>query len=296
MAPAPAARTSVRTRADRCPGVLSPWLADDGALLRVRLVGGALSGAQLSGLLDLAAAYGDGALHLTSRANVQVRAVPVPVPDDVVAEVARLGLLPSPAHERVRNLLVSPLTGRSGGAADLRPLAAALDAGLCADPALADLPARFLLALDDRGDLLDRGPDLAALALDAASARLWAGGLAGPVVPLVEVPDRLLDLARRFLALRGDGPTAPWHVTELPGGGAAALGPFSPADPPVPVGPPPHGVLRQDDGRTALHLAVPDGALTRDLLAGVPVDAALMAGLVVTPWRSVVVPDLEVAP
>ena len=287
---APTHAPGARTRPDRCPGVLEPWLAEDGALLRIRLVGGLLTRTQLAGLAALSRTWGDGSLHLTTRANVQVRAVPVPVPDEVVAGIEDLGLLPSRTHERARNVLVSPLTGRAGGQADLRPLAAALDEALRADPALAGLPGRFLLALDDRGDLLDLGPDLAAVALDRRTARLWAGGRAGEVVPLAEVPGALVALARRFLDRRGTGPTAPWHVAELPGG-AADLGPFAAAPVPTPVTRPAHGPLRQDDGRRALHLDVPEGLLTPPLVEQLLGTGA--AEVVVTPWRSVVVPDLE---
>lgn len=285
-------RPETRHRADRCPGVLRPWVAEDGALLRIRLVGGVLRRDQLAGLACLSAEYGDGALHVTARANVQVRGVPLPVPDGLVERVLSLGLLPSPAHDRVRNIMVSPLTGRSGGRADLRPVARALDEALRGDPMLAALPARFLFCLDDRGDLCDRTSDLAAVAVAPDRARLWAGGRAGEVVDLAQVPGRLMDLAHRFLAVRGSGPTGWWHVSELPGGGTD-LGPFRPADPPPRAPAPPYGSLVQDDGRHTRHLAVPDGVLSPALLDRVLACAA--DEVVVTPWRSVLLPDLAAA-
>ena len=187
----------VRARPDRCPGVLRPWPADDGALLRVRLVGGRLATAQLAGLAALAREHGDGDLHLTSRGNLQLRAVPDTAP--VVVGVRALGLLPSDAHERVRNVLVSPLTGRVGGprTCDRAPPPTTR----CSAPTrdCAELPARFLVCLDDRGDLADRSPDLAVEAVDPTRVRLRAGGWAGPLVPLAEAPGHLLALVHRFL-------------------------------------------------------------------------------------------------
>lgn len=281
-----------RLRADRCPGVLRPWVAEDGALLRVRIPGGRLHREQLAGLAALAREHGDGNLHVTVRANVQLRGVPLPVPRDVVTGIESLGLLPSRTHERVRNVMASPLTGRLGGLADLRPVVFGLDYAIRADPALADLPARFLLCLDDRGDLHDQPADLAAVAVGPDEARLWAGGLAGGTVRLAEVADALADLARRFLAARGDGPTACWHVVELPGG-ANDLGPFRPEASPEPCPPPDHGWLTQDDGRRAKHVAVPDGLLTSRLLEEVLDTAG--DEVLVTPWRSLLLPDLETA-
>ena len=63
------ARSQSRTRRDLCPGVLRPWPADDGALVRVRLIGGEVTRAQLRRLGRVAETYGDGNVHLTSRAN-----------------------------------------------------------------------------------------------------------------------------------------------------------------------------------------------------------------------------------
>src|SRR5690348_6317728 len=121
-APAP------RTRGDLCPGVLRPWPADDGSLVRLRLVGGHLTGPQLSALLDVAERFGDGAVHVTSRANLQVRGLDSdPLPEHIVVAFEQTGLLPSRTHELVRNILVSPQSGFSGGRADLREVAADLD-------------------------------------------------------------------------------------------------------------------------------------------------------------------------
>jgi precorrin-3B synthase len=282
-----------RHRPDRCPGVLRPWVAEDGALLRVRLAGGRLHRQQLAGLAALAEEYGDGRLHLTVRANLQLRGVALPVPDRLVDRIEALGLLPSRTHERVRNVIASPLTGRVGGVADLRPVVTALDEAIRADPALADLPARFLFCLDDRGDLHDQPADLSAVAVAPDRARLWAGGLAGETVPLGAVAGSLVALARRFLRLRGEGPTARWHVAELDGGGDA-LGDFRPGASRPACAPPPPGRLTQDDGRRARHLVVPSGSLAPEVLDDVHATAG--EEVVVTPWRSLLLPDLETGP
>ena len=56
--------TKTRVRRDLCPGVTRPWLAKDGALVRLRLVGGRLTTDQLKMLAEIAARYGDGDIHL----------------------------------------------------------------------------------------------------------------------------------------------------------------------------------------------------------------------------------------
>ncbi|RLV56363.1 sulfite reductase subunit beta [Aeromicrobium phragmitis] len=281
---------STRTRADRCPGVLRPWIADDGALVRLRLAGGPLR--HLHNLLDLAERWGDGALHLTSRANVQLRGIDHAdgcVPPDFVDAVQGLGLLPAPSHELVRNIEISPLTGRAGGRADVRPVAADLDRLLCAEPAFAALPGRFLFVLDDgRGDIAWRPLDLGLLALDAATVQLRLGADHwGATVPLHAAAKSLAELARHFLDARGGGPEAAWHVDELD----HPLEPAAPRDPRTHVQARPwtFGIIEQRDGRVARHVAVPDGRLTRELAADLPDE------VLVTPWRSIVVPDLEPA-
>ncbi|QIX27736.1 nitrite reductase [Nocardioides sp. JQ2195] len=295
---------AVRHRADLCPGVLRPWPAEDGALVRLRLVGGRVEPDALVGLLRVAESHGDGTVHLTKRANLQLRGLPADgdcLAPELVEEIAATGLLPFPSHELVRNIMVSPLSGldsplardlqspgdsesRARGRADLRPVARELDEGLCAHPSLAALPGRFLFVLDDgRGDLLDRSLDLGLVAVSSSECQLRMGTRAwGPVVPLEEAAGRLVGLARAFITVRGEGPTAAWHVDELP-----ARTDDHPRDPriEVPNAPPPYGVVAPG----VAHVTVPDGVLTReqldDLLADEP------DHLVVTPWRSVVVVD-----
>lgn len=275
--------STARSRPDRCPGVLRPWPAEDGALVRIRLVGGRISASALSGLSAVAREYGDGRLHLTARANLQLRALPWSdgtLPDDVVAAIEVTGLLPSRTHELSRNVMVSPLTGITGGRTDLRDLALELDDRIRASTALAGLPGRFLFVLDDgRGDLLDRETDLGLVALDTTSCQLRVGDAWGPVVPLTEVPTALADLAEEFLNLRGDAAGAPWHVRELP----ERLRQAGPVDPEVPAAAPPLPFGRFPGGQ---HIEAPGGMLTPELVAAL---TAAAADLVVTPWHGVVV-------
>lgn len=280
--------SSIRSRPDLCPGVFRPWSADDGALIRLRLVGGRLAPQSLAALSDLATQYGDGDIHLTRRANLQLRGLPTHadgLTHRVVEAIEATGLLPSRTHELVRNLMVSPQTGLSGGRADLRRVATELDDLVCSSPRLAGLPGRFLFVLDDgRGDLVGRSTDLGLVALDAATVQLRVGSCGwGPVVGLAEAAQALTDLALGFLDVRGAGPEAPWHVDELtqplidPVPREAATRVTCPA---LPFGPVAGGE----------HVAAPQGVVDSSL-------AGRLAGhgreMVVTSWRGVLVPNEE---
>ena len=148
--------------ADRCPGVLRLTEAADGYLARVRLPGGLIGAGPMRMLARLASELGDGRVELTSRGNVQLRGLAADAAAPLTADLARAGLFPSPEHDRVRNVLASPLAGLDGGP-DLTAVVQALDAGLCARPRLAELPGRFLFAVDDgRGDVAGLGADVVA--------------------------------------------------------------------------------------------------------------------------------------
>ncbi|MGH3170277.1 MAG: nitrite reductase, partial [Trebonia sp.] len=98
---------TTRPAADRCPGALRLIEAADGHLARVRLPGGRVTAAQLRTLAWLAGDLGDGRVELTSRGNVQLRALPADAAVRLTEELTAAGLLPSLDHDRVRNILAS---------------------------------------------------------------------------------------------------------------------------------------------------------------------------------------------
>jgi len=288
---------AVRDRADACPGALQTHAAADGALARVRLPGGVITGAQLGVLATAARDLGDGALELTSRGNLQLRGLAPGADVELADRLTRAGLLPSPAHDRVRNVLASLLSGRTpGGSADARSWAATFDGGLRADPALADLPGRFLVTLDDgRGDVVGLDGDVGLFALPSGEVALTlAGADSGVRVPEHDAVALALAATRAYRDERAAQGGTAWRLAELAGGADAVLarlGRFPPAPGrafPGPANGGPVGAVPQLDGRTAVVAAVPFGRLdaaVADLLTAVP-------ELQVTPWRSIAVPDL----
>jgi precorrin-3B synthase len=147
--------------------------AEDGGLARIRLPGGRIDARGLRAVAA-GAELGNGIVELTSRASLQIRGL---VDDEFDKGIADAGLLPSPAHERVRNIVAPALGGRTPGArAYTDRLVALLDARLLSDPALAGLSERFLFAVDDgTGEALQRRPNVALVPAAAGEWRLWDG-------------------------------------------------------------------------------------------------------------------------
>ncbi|WP_256356098.1 precorrin-3B synthase [Streptomyces sp. PKU-EA00015] len=210
--------TPVRDRGDACPGALRLHTADDGALARVRVPAGVLSARQAYALADAAERLGDGALDITSRGNLQLRGLGGGCGGELAALLDAAGLLPAPAHERVRNVVASPLSGLDGrGHLDVQPLVRELDALLCASERATALSGRFLFALDDgRGDMAGLGADVMLLA-EPGGARVRI--LLGEQTLTVGRRDgarALLLAAEAFLDAADAGGTRAWRVRELP--------------------------------------------------------------------------------
>lgn len=303
-------RSPARDGADRCPGLLSPFVSADGAMVRLRVPGGRIAAADLVEISSLAGRFGDPDVTLTSRGSLQVRGLPSPLPRELVTAIGALGLVPSAAHDKARNVVADP-------APALDDLVHELDEALLADDALAALPGRFLLAAAVPGGAVLGEPWDVAVVDEGASARVLVDGRA-LVVPRADAATTVLDVARRFLSVRGGERV--WNVRDLPAEDRATLlpggSPFV-----VDVGsPPPAGPLGED-----LVVLVPLGLLTPAMAAALagpagvrvePGPAARLAGrgasgalrcepqraskgssatslettLVVTPWRSVLVP------
>ena len=277
-----------RTRDDdACPGALAVHQAADGALARVRLPGGMIEAPQLEALALAAARFGSPAMELTSRGNVQIRGV---TDSGALADaIADAGLLPSPSHERVRNVVASPLTGREGGNADVRELVRTLDAAIQGTSRLINLPGRFLFAVDDgRGDVSGLGADVGLHFLDDDTAALLVAGL-DTGIRTQDGVSTLVDVAQRFTEIRGSA----WRTTELTDVDPLLDGLTRTAEPGSawpPVTRPPVGWIGQDDGRVALGAAVPLGVLKTRVAEYL---AAVGSPLVITPWRSVLICDLD---
>jgi len=314
--------------------------AADGALARVRLPGGMITASQLDVLAETATRLGAGTLELTVRGNLQIRGI---TDTAAVAEaVAAAGLLPSVTHERVRNIVASPLSGRVGGLADVRPWVAELDRAIQATPELTGLTGRFWFSIDDGS------ADVSGLAADAGVhvlpsggqersdsginsggqersdsginsggqersdsginsggqgrsdsginsrvALLLAGRDTGVRLSSEQAVPALIAVARRFVETRGNA----WRIAELDDPDSLLTG-FTRSAPTggrFPPGRPPVGWINQpatesDQARVALGAATPLGVLTARQAQFV---AAVDAPVVITPWRSLLVCDLD---
>ncbi|MGW2299895.1 cobalamin biosynthesis protein CobG [Streptomyces sp. NPDC001809] len=277
-----------RDRGDACPGALRLHSADDGRLARLRLPGGRLTAHQVEILAAAAERLGDGRLSITSRGNAELRGLADGCGAELAALLAEAGLLPSPTHERVRNIVASPASGLDGlGAADVQLWARELDTHLLSAPWAAALSGRFLFVLDDgRGDVAGLGGDVTLVAVGGGGAELHVGGRAVRLAAS-DAPSAALAVAGGFLAAAAAAGTGAWRVRELPreyGVDPAECGVSGePVPAPVlPQGPPPApGVL----GPAALSVLAPLGRLTAARLrALLPADEVRL-----TPWRGVVV-------
>ncbi|MEV6236508.1 hypothetical protein [Lentzea sp. NPDC051838] len=271
----------MRTHPDACPGAVELHSAADGGLARIRVPGGTLSAAQWDVVRVAAVELGNGSLELTSRANLQIRGLADGV--ELGSRLRAAGLLPSATHERIRNIIAAPLEDNQG-------LVDALDAALCADPVLADLPGRFLVTVGGAvsglggdfglvggaaggsgdGSASDPAHTPASARTPGLTALLLAGQDTG--IRVSDPVDALLTAARLFQELRGPA----WRLSEVDDGVRKITDHFGTTDAPritptvTPVAPSPTTP------------GVPLGRLDAHQLPGVAVR--------LTPWRSLVVP------
>jgi precorrin-3B synthase len=258
---------------DWCPGVLRLHAAGDGGLARVRLPGGRLTLDALRALRE-AAALGNGVVEITARANVQVRGIADDAEPALAAVLHTGGLLPSPEHDRVRNIAASPLGGRlPSSLAATDDVVGALDERLRAAPALVALSGRFLLAVDDgSGTVGGRGADVALRAERDDRFRLALAGRATSLaVPAGDAAALAVDAALAFLDVaRRAGHSGAWRIADVPDGPrlvarelGATLAGSAPQRTPATVT---LGRLAQADRRRAVTVLPPLGRLDPPML------------------------------
>ncbi len=164
-----------------CPGVAHAVPARDGLLLRIRVPGGLIGALQLEDVATIASRFADGSIEFTSRANLQLRAVRGEDLPEIERAITSAGLLPSPQHDRVRNIVASPLAGLCPEEfLDTRPLVLELDLRLQAEILFTELHPKFSFGV--HGDHRRFSHDLDDLSLEACDdgshLRLSVAGVA----------------------------------------------------------------------------------------------------------------------
>jgi precorrin-3B synthase len=262
-----------------CPDAWRPMMAGDGLILRVKPRHARLMHGEVALLCDLANRFGNGAIDLTNRANLQIRGLREADMAEALALLVERGLVDvTPDSERRRNVLVAP--DWAEGDTTWR-LADELMARLHELP---DLPGKIGFAID-----LGAAPVLTEVSADfrlerAADAALLLrldGRAAGVPVCADEAVDRILELARWFAesgaiaagrARRYEGPLPDW-----------ADGTLRPAASRVPLLP---GTCLS--GETRGHVwGLPFGRTDAQALSRLMAKTGAEA-LRVTPWRALV--------
>jgi precorrin-3B synthase len=236
-------------------------------------------------LADAADDLGNGILELTVRANVQVRGLQPSGEHELAARLRAAGLLPSDTHDRVRNILGSPRTGLPGRG-DVVDLIEAFDEELCDRPGLAELPGRFLFAIDDgSADVAALAPDVGVMAVGDSFAVLLGGAPVGRWIPRGDVVATMLAAAEAFLDERAAQHSPAWRLAELTDGPSRVLARIETLMPMQRTGPAVPDLSKPDVPTGPDVVEVPDGKLSSARAREI---AALGDDLRVTPWRSII--------
>lgn len=258
-----------RSRSDGCPGALTFHHAEDGSIGRVRFPGGSLSAAQFAQFAGLARDFGDGDIHLTTRGNLQIRGIS----DEAgfTEQVLAAGFVPSIPHDKIRNIIASPLSG-------LESLVAELDAALLAADELAGLSGRTLFGID-KGDgaIVAQQPDFGVFL--GQNPQLILGGQLTTEV-LEDPATQIAELALRWQRVRGDK----WRVVENPEFCSYDTVDFE-AKEPTHI-----GWFDREDGTVSLGAGLPFGIIPAKVAE---ILSAVGKPVQVTAWHSVLVHDLD---
>ncbi len=129
--------------------------AQDAFMLRLRIPAGELTATQLHGLADIAADWGGGYAHITTRANLQIRECRPKNIVKILVRLQELGLTSRGAGaDNIRNITASPNSGFDPDELiDVRPYAKGLHHYILNHRDLFGLPRKFNIAFDSGGSL-----------------------------------------------------------------------------------------------------------------------------------------------
>jgi precorrin-3B synthase len=288
-----------------CPGVLHAVQAKDGLLLRIRVPGGLIEANQLRTIADLSRSFADGTIEITSRANLQLRAVRNQDLSHIVEGISSAGLLPSPQHDRVRNIVTSPIAGLDGEELmDPRPLIHELDRQLRAEPIFANLHPKFSFAIHCGPRRFSRDLDdiaLQAVALNSSPhLHLSIGGLSsGFSVERSDAVECVLAVTKMCIGLAHECsvPVRAKAVVKIPDALKCIVDALSHLLTPSPVATPSHTVIEAlmgvypttQDGRVSIIPSVPLGRLNPEQARYLAdVSNEWEGDIRLAPWRGVV--------
>jgi ferredoxin-nitrite reductase len=135
-----------------CPGLFYATPARDGILSRIRIPGGIINSQQGHAIAQFAEQFGEGYVHVTNRANLQIRKIQG-VTSEVLTTLQNVGLASTLTEvDHLRNIMASPTAGiDSLELINTRPLVRELDAYICGHPELKGLSPKFSVAFDGGG-------------------------------------------------------------------------------------------------------------------------------------------------
>ncbi len=279
-----------------CPGALRPMLSGDGLIARIRISCGEVPLALARDIADWAETYGNGALDLSGRGNLQIRGVSDATLPRLTQRLAEAGLLDaSPEAEAVRNVLVSPFAGLDPSApCDVRPHARAWERELSTASQTLGAACQVRRRLRRRR-----------LSARRRDGPRFHGRRAGRFRPAPRRSGRGRAFPRRASRRRGErrwrARFSPCAETSAPPKrmrdaiAAHGLAPFAPAAVSAQAAPRAHWLGAHALGSSAfVGLALPFGRIAAPDLRELAGLAALAGAtsLRLTPWRALIVPGL----
>jgi ferredoxin-nitrite reductase len=186
-------------------------------MCRLRIPNGVLTHWQFDGLADLADSHGGGYLHVTTRANLQIREIEPKSAVAMIEGVQSLGLWTrGSGADNIRNITGTPTAGIDPQELiDTRPFARALHFRILNDRSFFGLPRKFNIAFDGGGRIavLEDTNDVAFQAIEIRDGhglapgvyfRLALGGITGHKdlardTGVIVAPDEAVEIADAIL-------------------------------------------------------------------------------------------------